>query len=233
MPLVWKHELVKTNDCNVFTIRNTTVYGAPNQDRNQAAEVLIVAHVTEKGVEEFLTLDSTPYLTKTEYSVTNSVDGHYRIEFLRFQLWSGTTSYVKEVRDGNNIITTYASVVYNPTTGKFYKAIDPSLNIQPGVTVGWQTDWVEITNFTDIELRANTNLEVGAFDTIHDCRSTVCTKNELYKVACVDPNCNELKNYLPYLKRAVLLAGARAKNDDAQPEKAETIIRTLSDLCSC
>lgn len=232
MPLVRKHELVKTNDVAVFTFKNTTVYGAPNQNRNQAAEVLIAAHVTEQGVEEFVTVDSTPYLTKLEYSINNTLDGHYHFELLRFQPWSSVTAYVKEIRDGNNVITTYASVVYGATTGKFYKAIDPSTNVEPGVAVEWQIDWVEITDFTDEELRSNTNLEAGVHDNIHVARSEVCTKNELYKVACVDPNCTDLKNYLPFLKRAALLSGAKSKNDDLQPEKAETIIRTISNLCS-
>jgi hypothetical protein len=233
MALTWLHKLNKTNDCSVFTFNNITVYGTGGDPlRSDAAEVLLAAHITEEGVEEFATVDSTPYLSKTSYNISNTLDGHYRFEILRFPKWvSGIYDQI-EIRDGNNIIITYATLVYGETTNKFYKLINPNTDVEPGVDVGWEIEWEEVTNFTDEEIRNNDTIETVAFNDIHDCRSTVCTKNELYKVSCVDPNCTDLKNYVPYFKRAVLLAGARAKNADSQSEKAETIIRTLSNLCT-
>lgn len=234
MALSFTYKLIKTNDVALFYINNTTVYGTPEEDRNEAAEILLAAYVNESGVEQFITVDSTPYLTKTEYAITNTLDGHYHFETLRFPLWINTGTYVKEIRDVNDIITTYANLVYGTTTGKFYKAIEPSNSgspIEPGITVGWETYWEEITDFTDSEVRSNDTIVTAEYDDIHDARATICTKNELYKVACGDHNCIDLKKLTPYLKRAALLAGARAKRDDQQPEKAESILRVLTNLC--
>lgn len=232
MALTWTHTLVKTNDVGVFTFNNTTVYGTGgNPLRSDGAEKLIVAHVTEDNIEEFITVDSTPYLSATSYTINNTKDGHYHFEILRFDKWALGTYNQIEVRDGNDIITTYAQLIYGVTMGKFYKLIAAATDIEPGVTSGWETYWEEVTDFTDEEIRNNDTIEVAVFDDIHDARATICTKNELYKVSCADPSCTDVKSYLPYLKRAILLAGARAKRDDSQSEKSETILRNIENLC--
>ncbi len=233
MSLTRTHTLVKTNDCGVFIFNNTTAdYGTGgNEARNESAELLLAFYMP-LGVESAITVDSTPYLTATSYNITNTLDGHYHFELLRIPKWTSSAYTQIEIRDINDIITTYATIVYGESAGKFYKLIDPSTDVEPGVDSGWEEDWEEITDFTDEEIRSNDTIEVSEFNDIHDCRSTICTKNELYKVSCADPSCMDMKNYLPYFKRAVLLAGARAKNADSQPEKAESIIRILSNLCT-
>jgi hypothetical protein len=233
MALTRTQTLTKTTDCAVFVITNTTIYGGLEEDRDDAAEVLIIAHVTEDGEEEFATVDSTPYLSKVAYNITNELDGHYHGEFLRFPLWVNGNVYYPEILDVNDIITSYANLVYNTATETFYKNILNTNSVEPGVTSDWTTYWEAITDFTESELRTNTTISVSVFNDIHDCRSTVCTKNELYKINCSDGNCADLKNYVPYLKKAVLLAGARSKNADTQSEKAETILRNLENLCPC
>ena len=230
MPLINLHSLKYHDVCITFSFLDDTVYGGANPARSAFGIRLISAHVDEKGIENFVTIDSTPYLSKIEYTINNTIDGHYRFELLRFGLWSSGPSYIPEVRDVNNIITTYASVVYYTVTGKFYKNIQATSTIAPDAPTGSQF-WTEIITFTSSELRANTNITIGVFNDIFDCRTRKCTKAELNKVSCEDPECLDLKKMLPYLKKAVYLAGARSKNSDGQPEKSETILRTLSNLC--
>lgn len=230
MPLSWTHQLVKTTSVDVFTFKNTTVYGGSNPNRNASAEVLIAAHVNE-GIENFVTVDSTPYLTKIDYSINNTIDGHYHFEILRFPKWTSSPYTQVEVTDGDGNITTYAALVYGETTNKFYKLISASTNVEPGVAVSWEDDWEEIVDFTDEDIRLNDTIEVAVFDDLYDGRSTICIKNDLYKLSCGDPNCIDLNSMKNYLKKVVLLAGARSKNEDNQPEKAEKIIRTLENMC--
>jgi len=229
MPLVNIDCLKYTEDCALFKYVNETVYGAPNQDRNQAAEYLLVAHITTEALEEFITVDSQNYLTKLEYDISNTLDGHYRFERLRFPIWANDVA-VAEIKDVNNVITTYATLRYYTPTNKFYKCILGHSNIAPDAING-ATYWQEITSFTTADIRKNTTIEVFVSDKLFDCRGKKCTKKELLKVGCsCTDNINKL---MPYLKRKVLLNGARAKAADLKPEQAELITRQLSDLCNC
>jgi len=229
MAVTWLHCLVLTDNCGEFLFKNESTYTAPDT-RESKGELLIVAHVDEDAVENFITVDSLAYLSKIEYSIFNTKDGHYRFELLRFPIFdeTGAITYDPEIRDGNDIITTYAKLVI--FGNKFYKNIQTTSTVFPDAIEGAEY-WTEITDFTDAEVRNNTNLAVGVFNDIHDCRARKCTKDELYKIVCKDPSCVDLKTLLPYLKKAVYLAGARAKNNDDQPEKAETILRILDNQC--
>jgi hypothetical protein len=225
--------LIYSEECSLHKYSNKTIYGTPNQDRNQAAEILIAAHVTvaennEPAIEEFITIDSIPYLTKLEYDINTTEDGHYRYERLRFQFWSNVANYVKKVVDVNNIITTYPSLIYYQATGKFYKALENHTNIAPDSGSG-SINWQEVTDFTIAEIRLNPNIEAFVSNLLFDCRSRKCTKNELVKLdcACMD----DIKKLLPFLRRKILLTSARSKADDQKPEQAETIIRVLDKMC--
>lgn len=221
--------LIYTDECTLHKYSNKTVYGTPNQDRNQAAEILIAAYVDEDEVEIFLTVDSTPYISKLEYDINNTIDGHYRYERLRFQFWSGATAYVKKVVDVNNIITTYPSLVYYTVTGKFYKALENHTNVAPDTAVTGIINWIEVSDFTIAEIRLNPNIEAFVNDLLFDCRGKKCAKTELLKIncGCID----DFKKLLPFLKRKVYLAAARSRADDENLKEAEIITRELSKLC--
>lgn len=234
MALVWAREIQYTNEPTLFRYSNTTVYGGAEEDRNEGAEILLAAHVVapehtgEEGVEEFLTIDSTPYLTKTLYDINNTSDGHYRFETLRFPIWSVATPYIEEVRDVNNEITTYASLVYYTVTGKFYKAIDSQTGGLPTNTLFFE----EITDFTIDDVRTSDKIVVSEYNTIFDHRGRLCVKEELYKLLYPGV-CLDLQKMMPYLKKSIYLKGARAKADDNQPEQGEIITRTLENSCGC
>lgn len=229
MALVDKVCLIYTGNCGLFKYSNQTVYGAPNQNRNQGAEILVTAHITEVPAEEFITVDSSPYLTKLEYDINNIIDGHYHFDRLRFPIWANDAA-VAEIKDVNGIIITYATLRYYTPTNKFYKCIQIHTNIAPDAINGNQY-WSEITDFTLEAIRKNTTIEIFSVDKLYDCRGRKCTKKELLKLSC---NCNEdIKKFLPYLKKKILLSGARSKMDDLKPEQAETITRQLDNLCGC
>lgn len=232
MAITYSFCTVLHDDCGVFTIQNNADYTAGGEVRGDTGDVLISAYVDEDQVENFVPIDSTPYLSKIAYEVYNTIDGHYHSELLRFPLFSSANSYVAETRDSNDIIVTYANLVYYSNTGKFYKCIlaNPATSVAPDA-VGGSTYWEEITDFTDSEVRLNTTIKVGVFDDIATCRSRKCVKNELYKIIKKDPSCLDEKVLMPFFKKAIYLMGAKAKNSDNKSEEAEVIIRTLSNLC--
>ena len=231
MSLTRVFEKQYTDSKDLMRFNNLTVYGSPNQNRNQGAEVLIVAHIDTSEVENFITIDSTPVLTKTLYDMTNTIDGYYHAELLRFQLWSIATPYVQETRDVNNIITSYANLIYDTVTAKFYK----TLVSNTGQAVTNPVYYKEITDFTDSEVRLNTTIEVAEFEMLFDARTRICTKNELYKLISKGCNCGteDITKLLPYLQKKILLSGAQSKLDDSKPEQAEIIIRGLDRYCKC
>lgn len=220
------------DDCGVFTIQNNSVYTSPV--RSATGDILISAHINEDMTEDFATIDSTPYLSKIAYDITNTVDGHYHSELLEFPIFSTSNSYIAETRDINGIITIYANLIYYGTTGKFYKCklANPTVSIAPDAPTGG-TYWAEVTVFTDPEVRKNTTISVGVFDDIATCRSKKCIKNALYNLSSKDVSCLDEKTLLPYLKKAIYLAGAMSLNSDQKPEQAENVIRTLEKLCPC
>lgn len=227
---------ILNEDCEVFTINNNTVYGSPNINRNGEADVLICAYVDNILGEQFLTVDSTPYDSKISYDINNEKDGHYVAELESFDSFSNIVSYIKEILDSNNIITSYANLVYYSTTQKFYKCIanNPASpnSIAPDDPTG-PTYWAVITNFTNTDIRNNTTIRVTSFDFIHDCRGRKCTKDALLSVLKKSPDCLDVKTLLPYLKKRVLLSGARVEADDLNFIEAENITRTLANICPC
>lgn len=219
-----------TEDVETFYYKNNTVYGSPEENRNVGGEYVIAAHVDLDLIENFITVISSPYLSKLSYTITNDIDGHYRFERLRFPLWSGATAYIQEV-SASGIITTYANLVFYSNTNKFYKAKISHTNIAPDSGSGL-IYWEEITDFTVSSIRMSDKIVVFAWNTIYDARGRKCVKDELYKISSDGCGCtDDLAKMLPFLKRKIYLLGARAKSDDDKCEDGEKITRILENLC--
>lgn len=219
--------LVYTNEPTLFKLSNDTNYATYSDNRNLGGEVLIAAHVTTEGVEEFVTVDSTAYLSKILYDINNVIDGHYRFELLRFPIWNIANPYVKEIQDVNDVITTYASLVYYSVNGKFYKAIED----QTGQLPTNPTYFEEVTDFTVESIRESDKIVIGTLNTVFDHRGRLCVKDKLYKLT--REACTDLQKLMPYLKASIYLKAAKAKADDNQPEQAEVITRILDNSCGC
>lgn len=226
MPLSFTFTKSVQSDASVFSISNTTVYGGANPLRNAGGEVMLAVRTDFESNESFLTVNSAPFDSKLTYDITNSEDGYYHFELLRFTNYSGSTTYVAEVKDINGVITTYASVVYYPVNQKFYKAILPSNSGSPQLPTN-SLYWQEITDFTVSSIRKNTNIVVGIYDTIHDVRNSDSVKNLLYSLVKKDIAENSLKDLVPYFKKAIYLEGARIKANDTKYLEAELITRVL------
>ncbi len=226
MPLSYTFTKSVQSDPAIFYINNTTVYGGANPLRNAGGEILIVAKVDSESVETFLTVDSTPFNSRLVYTVSNSLDGYYHAELLRFTNYNSANTFVVEVKDINNVITTYANVVYYPSTQKFYKAVLASNSGAPQLPTN-TSYWTEITDFTVDSIRKNTTLEVGIFDLLHDVRNSNVVKDNLYNIVKKELAENTIKDLVPYLKKAIYLEGARIKAGDTKFLEAEIITRVL------
>jgi hypothetical protein len=227
MALVEDFCVVYTTECGLFKFQDKINWGSPEQERSDAANILIAAHVTQKGVEEFVTIDSAPYLSKIEYDINNTVDGHYLFELLRFPIYDINASYIKEVLDSNDEIATYASLVYYEATNKFYKAIEPSNNIAPD-SVDGALYWEEITDFTLDEIRESDKISIYVYNDTYMCRSRKCVRDYLLSIGC---NCDDMAKYMNYFKRKAMLDGAQANSDSEKYPQAETNIRLLETMC--
>ena len=85
MAIIPKGCIVLTDECGVFQYHDKNNWGSPEENRDQGANILLVASVDVDGVESFITVDSAPYLSKLIYDVNNTQDGHYLFETLRFR----------------------------------------------------------------------------------------------------------------------------------------------------
>lgn len=227
MALVEDFCIVLTTECALFKFQDKINWGAPEVERNEGGHVLLAAHVNQDLSEDFITIDSTPYQTKIEYDVNNDVDGHYLFELLRFPIFDINTNYVKEVKDVNNIITTYANLVYYPNLTKFFKAIEDTMGHFPDDVDG-ATYWEEITSFNVESVRKNDKITVYRYDAIFTCRSRKCVKSFLLDLGC---GCDDIKKQLAYYKRKSMLDGAGSLANDERYAEAETNIRLLENMC--
>lgn len=116
---------------------NTTTYGGANQDRNEAAEIILWSKTDKDGNRVFTNPDQGDVLTKLIYSVATLVSGLYELIWLRIQPYDGSTAYVEEQSTGG-AITQYPSTVYYPATGFVYRCIVPTTGNLPTDTNFWE-----------------------------------------------------------------------------------------------
>ena len=227
MAIVKDFCVVYTTVCTLFKFQDKINWGAPEVERNEGAHILLAAHVAQDLTESFVTVDSSPYLTKIEFDINNTMDGHYLFELLRFPIYDINISYIKEVLDVNSKIAIYANLVYYPATDKFYKSIEPSLNIAPDAIDG-PSYWEQITDFTVESIRKNDKITVYIYNDTFACRSRKCVRNFLLDLGC---GCDDMNKYLAYYKRKALLDGADSLSSSERYKEAETNIRLLENMC--
>lgn len=94
----------------IFT--DSTVYGTPNEDRNEVAVFFTAYKVDEDLVETALTVEPFDPETATTFTITNDIDGYYKIYFSIVQVWLAGTTYNKY------------DLVWDPTEEAFYEYIN-------------------------------------------------------------------------------------------------------------
>lgn len=199
---------------------NTTVYGTPNQDRNEAAEYVLWSKTDQNGLREFHNPDSGDVLTETIYELETAIDGWYELIVPRIQPYDAAANYVEEQSSGG-VVTQYASIFYYPTTDKVYKAIAPSTGQSP-------TDTIYFEEVTDLSTELdNTNIDVYYKNFYSEYRTNVCIRDK------DDANChcsNKDDAYIDGLYSLKQSADTNFANDN--PEIMDKIIRELENTCT-
>lgn len=203
---------------------NTTTYGAPNQDRNEAAEYFLWSKTDMNGARTFTNPDQGDVLTNLEYEVATATDGWYEGINVRIQPYNAGTNYVEEQQSGGEI-TQYASIFYYATTDKIYRAIAASTGQTPT-----NTAYFEELSLTDLaEELANTNIDVYYKDFFCEYRTNTGIRDK------DDASCqcgNKDRDYVDGLYSLKQSADTNYANDN--PEIMEKIIRQLeSELSQC
>jgi|SRR6185369_907906 len=188
---------------------NTTVYGSPNQDRNQAAEYVLWSKTDVNAVRTFTNPEQGDVLTNLSYSVSTLVDGWFELIRLRIQFYSALTAYVA----GN--------VFYYTTNGKYYIAIGSSTGQLP-------TNPIYFTEVTDLTtIIGNASIETYYQNFYSEYRTNVCIRDK------DDANCgcaNKDDTYIDMLYAKKQSADTNFANGN--PEIMEKIIRELEDTCT-
>jgi hypothetical protein len=217
MALTPTFTITPADNGQTVTIDNTTTYGNPNQDRDDAAEFLLWSKTDKSGVRTYDNPDQGNVLTNIQYITDTLKDGWYELINLRIQFYDSGASYVEEQSSGS-VITQYASVFYYSTTGKVYKAIAPSTGQDPE-----DTDYfVEVPLDQLHTLIDNTNIEVYIKDYDHDYATNEAIRDRFANVLCCTAEDRDRNQTLLYMKQS-----ADTNFANGRPEDFEKIIREI------
>ena len=198
---------------------NTTTYGSPNQDRNDAAEYVLWSKTDQNGLRSFTNPDQGDVLNNLNYTVLTPIDGWYELIRLRIQPYNAGANYVEEQSSGG-VITQYASIFYYGTTGKVYQAIVPSTGQDPENT----NYFVEVPDLSAI--LANTNIEVYYKNFYGEYNTNVCIRDKDLENCSCGGDASELDN-LYSMKQS-----ADTNFANGYPDRMEKIIRELEQTCT-
>lgn len=222
MALSHSYDIVQQNGGLTAVATNDTVYGFPNQERNEAAEFLLWSKTDQAGARTFYNPDQGDVLTNLVYSLSTPIDGWYEAIKVRAQFYSAITPYVEEQSSGGEI-TQFASMFYYVTDGKIYKAIAPSTGQLPTDT----NYFVEVPVEDLKDNLNNTNLEVYYQNFYCEYRINVCIRDK------DDQSCacgNKDRDYVDGLYS--LKQSADTNYANGNPEIMEKIIRQLTADCT-
>lgn len=220
-----------TQDVTQAVFVDNTVYGTPNLNRNQEAHYILIAKMDENQQLSFITgIDNSAPLISLSYNFINSIDGAYRLILFVPAAYDNAATYTAEIKDVNGVITTYANIVWDASTAKFYKAIGTNFSGHAVTqTAYWQPD-------PDFTTQVNTN-KVTTFvqDDIVTFRYEDC---EVRKLDCAVDNilcglCTDIQTLFPLLQQQLVLDGANSENWQQKATKSEIIIRTGTKKFCC
>lgn len=226
----------RTQDATQATVTDGANFGTPEINRNQEAHWLLVAKMDENQQLVFnTTVTNTDPLNQLSYTFTETIDGAYRFFQFNPNYYAGGVNYIGEVIVAG-VISTYGSIVWGANTAKFYKSILSSINIEPGVTGGWQTYWVLCSvdaNFISQILNPTTPIYV--FDDVVSFRFEDCLLAEIDEetddVLCsVCANFDELSKVL---SMQLLLDGLRSNNWQNRATKSEVVLTAATKKYCC
>jgi hypothetical protein len=205
----------------------TPDYGVGSKDaRALKAGVLVYSANDENGERVYQTILNTDPLSRIEWDVLTPESTWTQGTLLRIPIWDSGLSCVKEQKDSQGIITQYATIVYHSGTNKYWKAIEPSTNIQPNDPSG-STYWVEVTDFTT--LVQYDSVEQFTEDFMVDYSINTCVSKGFLKMC---NNCDTLQDMLPALKNWSLYMSGVSNFQNEAPEKMDEIFSELNKICT-
>lgn len=225
----------RTQDSTQATIADTSNYGTPEVNRNQEAHWLLVAKMDENQQLVFnTTITNNDPLNQLSWTFIQGADGAYRIFIFNPNYYAGGINYVAEIASGG-VITTYGSIVWGANTAKFYKAIVNSINIEPGVTGGWQTYWTLMS--TDLawiaQIKSNI-VPIYIFDDVITFRFEDCLMLKI-DAQTDDMLCSVCANFdqlTDVLSMQLMLDGIKSNNWQNRATKAEVdIVEATKKYC--
>lgn len=228
MPLSRSYTITQQDGGLTAIAVNTTTYGSPNQDRDDAAEFILWSKTDKTGARTFFNPDQGNVLTNLQYTVsttaggTTTVDGWYELISVRIQPYSAGANYVEQQESGG-LITQYASVFYYSTTGKIYKAIAASTGQDPEDTNYFE----EVPLSALAEILDNTNIDVYYKNFYCEYKINICIRDK------DDADCacgNKNKDYINGLYSLKQSADTNFANGN--PEIMEKIIQELDASCT-
>jgi hypothetical protein len=167
---------------SITTLTDVSNYGSPEVERNTLAVYLAPFKVDKDLKEVPLAINTYNPTTATEFTITNTVDGHQKFYFIVVPIYNSGATYLLH------------DVVYYPTTSKWYKAIMNNFsNIDPSNTANWE----EVPKPEALLDNIGTGLESNnifylVYQTILDFNTRKCLMEKAIKQA--KDNCGECTN---------------------------------------
>lgn len=213
-------------DCSKAYINDVSAWGAPNDNRNAAANFLVVSKNTVNGTPTFLSVLNSAPLSQLEWEIPTVVDGWYQFNLLRIPIYVDGT-YVPEIKDGNGVITQAASVLWHQPTGYVVKAIAGSTNVEPG-DVNWQASWEVIGDLSTLISYPSiiTNIHHDLIDCYLRERYRDLLEEAIAEFGCQD--CSKSAAFIKADQVDTLLNGANALNWEDKSAQMEEVIVGLT-----
>ncbi len=218
----------RTQDSNLGRFTDETPYGAPNQERADQANILLVAKMDEKENLTFLTgIDNTTPLTALNWTFPTLLDGAYRAFLINPFNYDNAETYDKQEVDENGVITQYADVIYHIGSQTFYKCIgDDVVGIQPSVTTDWEDSWEVFTDFESYILSDRDTITIHIHDDTVTFKFEDCLKDELSamtdEILC--GVCDKWEDLLKVVQMTLVLDETTSQNWRNKQTRAEVII---------
>jgi hypothetical protein len=218
-------------DCSAATIKDVSDY--QGELRTDKANLLVIAKMSSSGVPTYLSgIDNTSPLSAIVWNFPTATDGWYRFNLIRLSLYSASpVNTLAEVKDGNGVITQFATVLYHTPTSQVVKAkTTGSISVQPGA-VGWQTYWEVITDLS--VLVSYGTIEVLVDGQLIDCYHRDRLRDQLDAINSkpwFSDGKERAKLYEKYLQFDSDLNGLQALNSEGRFAEMEEACRQMEEI---
>lgn len=212
-------------DCSSFDITDNTVYGAPNDDRNERANVLFVTRTNKNAVRTLqgIVPNTVDPLTVSSWSVTSTSDGLIEKILFSVKIWVSGGPYVAD------------DIVYDVVEAAFFKCSAPnSSGTRPSLNLGdWGGAAITADSLYTNEIDNDaTTMEVVIQNDLNTCRFQNKMRKEWERVAdnFIRANGKRQTEYSDADEMDAILQSAYAAIANNRPYEAEEIIQNATNF---